>query len=302
LRLTSTRPIDDPFLDIIIELQWATGRLVREYTFLLDPPQFRERAPAAAAPAPSAPQVAKPAPVPAPAAPEARPLAPRPGAAATSTSGGTYAVRKGDTLGKIARENKPDGVSLQQMLVALYRANQGAFIRSNMNLVREGRILQIPDRDAAAGISSTEASGVVRQHMSDFSDYRAKVGAAVAAKPAAAAPGREVTGRIAAKPEAPAPGAQRDQLKLSKADPAKPSQAAGARRARGRQGVFGSCVEGIAIARHGSGEERRRPAEAAGDEEQAARATGTAGEAGCRGCSEGRAQARCGGAETRARA
>jgi pilus assembly protein FimV len=223
LRLTSTRPIDDPFLDIIIELQWATGRLVREYTFLLDPPQFRERPPAAAAPAPSAPQVAKPAPVPAPAAPEARPLAPRPGAAATSTSGGTYAVRKGDTLGKIARENKPDGVSLQQMLVALYRANQGAFIRSNMNLVREGRILQIPDRDAAAGISSTEASGVVRQHMADFSDYRAKVGAAVAAKPATAAPGREVTGRIAAKPEAPAPGAQRDQLKLSKADPAKPS-------------------------------------------------------------------------------
>jgi len=227
LRLTSTRPIDDPFLDIIIELQWATGRLVREYTFLLDPPQYRERPPAAAVPAPSAPQVATPAPVPAPAAPEARPLAPRPSAAAPSTSGRTYEVRKGDTLGKIARENKPDGVSMQQMLVALYRANQGAFIRSNMNLVREGRILQIPDRDAAAGVSATEASGVVRQHMSDFSDYRAKVGAAVAAKPAAAAPGREVTGRIAAKPEAPAPGAQRDQLKLSKADPAKPSAQAG---------------------------------------------------------------------------
>ena len=233
LRLTSVRPIDDPFLDIIIELQWATGRLVREYTFLLDPPQYRDKPAAAAAPAPSAPQVAKPAPIPAPAAPEARPLAPKPSAAATgrTSTGRTYEVQKGDTLGKIARENKPDGVSMQQMLVALYRANQGAFIRDNMNLVRAGRILQIPDREAAAGVSSTEASGVVRQHMSDFSDYRAKVAAAVAAKPATAAPGREVTGRIAAKPEAPAPGAQRDQLKLSKADPAKPSAQA-ARAAR----------------------------------------------------------------------
>jgi len=228
LRLTSVRPIDDPFLDIIIELQWASGRLVREYTFLLDPPQYRDKPAAAAVPAPSAPQVAKPAPIPAPAAPEARPLAPRPSAAA---SGRTYEVQKGDTLGKIARENKPEGVSMQQMLVALYRANQSAFIRDNMNLVRAGRILQIPDRDAAAGVSSTEASGVVRQHMSDFSDYRAKVGAAVGAKPATAAPGREVTGRIAAKPEAAAPGAQRDQLKLSKADPAKPSTQA-ARAAR----------------------------------------------------------------------
>src|SRR5688572_22117303 len=162
LRLTSVRPIDDPFLDIIIELQWATGRLVREYTFLLDPPQYREKPAAAAAPpapAPSAPQVAKPAAVPAPAAPEARALAPRPSAPAAS--GRTYEVQKGDTLGKIARENKPDGVSMQQMLVALYRANQGAFIRENMNLVRAGRILQIPDRDAAAGVSSTEASGLV---------------------------------------------------------------------------------------------------------------------------------------------
>jgi pilus assembly protein FimV len=227
LRLTSVRPIDDPFLDIIIELQWSTGRLVRQYTFLLDPPQYREK-PAAAAPAPSTAQVARPIPTPAPAAPDARPLSPRP-------SGGTdrtYEVRRGDTLGKIARENQPEGVTMQQMLVALYRANQGAFIRDNMNLVRAGRILQIPDRETAAGIASAEANGVVRRHTSDFSDYRAKLGATVAAKPAVATPGREATGRIAAKPEAPAPGAQRDQLKLSKAEVAKQPSAPAARAAR----------------------------------------------------------------------
>ena len=90
LRLTSVRPIDDPFLDVIVELQWATGRLVREYTFLLDPPQYREK-PAAAAPAPSAPEVAKAAPTPVPAAPEARPLSARPSGAA-----GTYEVKRGE--------------------------------------------------------------------------------------------------------------------------------------------------------------------------------------------------------------
>src|SRR6185436_6416273 len=134
LRLTSVRPIDDPFLDVIIELQWATGRLVREYTFLLDPPQYREKPPAAAAPAPSSAQVARPIPTPAPAAPEARPLPVRP----SGDAAGTYEVKRGDTLGKIARENKPEGVTMQQMLVALYRANQSAFIRGNMNLVRAG--------------------------------------------------------------------------------------------------------------------------------------------------------------------
>lgn len=227
LRLTSVRPIDDPFLDIIIELQWSTGRLVREYTFLLDPPQYREK-PAAAAPAPSTEQVARPIPTPAPAAPEARPLPVRPSVSAA----GAYEVKRGDTLGKIARENKPEGVTMQQMLVALYRANQGAFIRDNMNLVRAGRILQIPDRETAAGVASTEANSVVRRHTADFSDYRAKLGAAVAAQPAVSTPGREATGRIAAKPEAPAPSAQRDQLKLSKADTGKQPSAPAARAAR----------------------------------------------------------------------
>ena len=232
LRLTSLRPIDDPYLDVIIELQWSTGRLVREYTFLLDPPQYRDRPAAAAPAAPSPPQqVAKPAPVPQQAAPEARALAPRPSAAAPApkATGNTYEVKKGDTLGKIARETAPEGVTMQQMLVALYRANQSAFIQNNMNLVRAGRILQIPDRDAVAGVTGSDASSVIRQHNAAWTDYRAKLGAAVAATPAAPTPGREASGRIAQKPEGAAPSSQRDQLKLSKADPSKPAAARAAR-------------------------------------------------------------------------
>ena len=69
LRLTSTQAVSEPFLDLLVELQWPTGRLVREYTFLLDPPGYKGPQPIAAAPAP----VAK------PAAPEpAKPQAPEP--------------------------------------------------------------------------------------------------------------------------------------------------------------------------------------------------------------------------------
>ena len=220
VRLTSVRPINDPFVDLLLELQWATGRLVREYTFLLDPPKY-ERPPAAATPvpAPAPAPVARPLPTQPPTSVDARPLVREP-----VGGGRTYEVRKGDTLGKIARENRPEGVTFQQMLVALYRANQDAFIRNNMNLVRAGRILQIPDQASAGSVASAEATRVVRTHTADFAEYRAKLGAAVATRPATSPPGqREVTGRIAAKPEAPAPGAPKDQLKLSKADAAKPA-------------------------------------------------------------------------------
>jgi len=215
VRLSSVQPVNDPFLDLLLELQWATGRLVREYTVLLDPPDFRARAPLAAAPA----RVQPPVPAPAPAAPvEARPL---PSEAGVSR---TYEVKKGDTLGRIARENKLEGVSFHQMLIALYRANPEAFIRKNVNLVRAGRILKIPDREAAAAVSNTEANRIVTTHHAEFAEYRAKLAAAVAAKPASTVPGqREVAGRITAKPEAPEARAPKDQLKLSKADVAKPS-------------------------------------------------------------------------------
>ena len=124
IRLSTSQPINEPFLDVLVEVQWATGRLVREYTFLLDPPQFAkpEAAPAAPAPAPAA--AAKPEPAAEPAKPAAR-IETRPieaAAPAPQRSAGTHEVKKGDTLGAIARANKPDGVTLNQMLIALYRA------------------------------------------------------------------------------------------------------------------------------------------------------------------------------------
>jgi pilus assembly protein FimV len=226
IRMSTSQPVNDPFLDVLIELSWATGRLVREYTFLLDPAELKAPAPAASAPAPT--PIAKPVPAPAPApaaAPAPRserspvPLAAEPGAK-------QHEVVKGDTLGAIARKNLPPGVTLNQMLIALFRANQAAFIRGNVNLVRAGRILNIPDREAILAVGAAEASQQVQAHMADFAEYKRKLGQAVAAAPATPVRDREVSGRITPKPQAPAPAEQKDQLRLSKVDPSKPASPA----------------------------------------------------------------------------
>jgi len=217
IRMTTLQPVNDPFLDVLIELSWSTGRLVREYTFLLDPVELKSPM---AAPAPAA----RPAP-----APAAQPVAPAPRSerrspapmAADTGSGKQHEVKKGDTLGAIARQNLPAGVTLNQMLIALFRANQSAFIRDNVNLVRAGRILNIPDREAILAVGAADASQQVQAHMADFAEYKRKLGQAVAAAPAAPVRDREVAGRITPKPETPAPSDQKDQLKLSKADPSK---------------------------------------------------------------------------------
>ena len=193
IKLTSSQPVNDPFVDLLVELSWATGRLVREYTFLLDPVEYAGPKPITAVPpvaapvAPSAPAVAEPKPAPAPRAPESRAVAekaPTP-SAVPAAPGGTYEVKQGDTLAKIAQANLPAGVTLQQMLVALQRANEDAFINKNLNLLKAGKVLTIPDRAAAEAVAPAEASRIVAAQTADWNDYRSKVAGAVAAAPAA---------------------------------------------------------------------------------------------------------------------
>ena len=117
IRMSTSQAVNDPFLDVLIELSWATGRLVREYTFLLDPIEFKGPAPAAATPAPAA----RPAPGPAAPAPRSEQRSPAPAAVDTGPAK-QHEVKKGDTLGAIARQNLPPGVTLNQMLIALFRA------------------------------------------------------------------------------------------------------------------------------------------------------------------------------------
>jgi len=237
--MTSVGPMNEPFLDLLVELNWTNGRLVREYTVLLDPPEYTP--PAAAVPpvaAPAAPvaPMAQPAPEPAakepaevraPTAVTEMPLAPARAAAPAAV----YEVKRGDTLAKIAIQHKSEGVSLQQMLVALYRRNQDTFDGNNMNRLRAGKILKIPEREAAAGVTQEDARRLVAAQSSEFAEYRRQIGAAVAQAPTRAEPKRQVAGKIGAPPaEKPAPPAEptKDQLRLSKAEDAKAPGRAGA--------------------------------------------------------------------------
>ncbi len=220
LKVTSSQPINEPFLDMLVELGTKNGRLVREYTFLLDPPEYKGASEIAAAPAP-APQ-AEPAPQPAQAPAtsqvESKPLETAPAAAAPAPSAAKqYEVKKGDTLAKIARENMVSGLTLEQMLAAIYRANQDAFIRDNINLVRAGRILNIPG-DATGTLDEKEAKQLVQKHAARFNEYRRRL--AAVPTPAESSAGRqEASGRIEPAP-APAPAEKQDTLRLSKTEPA----------------------------------------------------------------------------------
>ena len=231
IKLISTALINEPFLNVLVELAWNSGKLVREYTFLLDPPEYKGPQPVAPAP-PAASPAATPAPVPAPRAVQERPITPSAAPAPVARSRGTYEVKKGDTLARIATQNNPGGVSLQQMLIALYRANPDAFIDSNINRLRAGRILNLPDRETAASVDEADARRLVAAQGQDFRAYQSKLAGAVAAAPADAAPGqRSASGKITPKADEPAPADQKDQLKLSKADPAGKSAASQAGRA-----------------------------------------------------------------------
>ncbi|MGI4719012.1 MAG: FimV/HubP family polar landmark protein [Janthinobacterium lividum] len=241
IRVTSTQPLNEPFVDMLIELSWNNGRLVREYTFLLDPAELRAAQPAqvaaetrpAAQPRASAAQPA-PAAQTAPTAQQEQPRretpapaqrAAQPAADAERGAASSYRVRQGDTLSKIATRLKPADISLDMMLVALYRANPDAFIGQNMNRLKSGQILKVPDndtlRDTLRGLDGAEAGAVVIAHAADFNAYRNKLAGQVANAAPERTPqaGQSAAGRITAKVEERPTAAKesQDQLRLSKA-------------------------------------------------------------------------------------
>ncbi len=262
IRVTSTQPINEPFVDMLLELGGTNSRLVREYTFLLDPVDLRmgQSAQIAAVPARAASsnQTRQPAvqasPVPQPSAAtssaassdeaktaaeraaavraagrakagRAAPVADRavnasaPAPASEQTDG--YAVKKGDTLAGIASQVKPEGVSLDQMLVALYRSNTNAFVGKNMNRLRAGQILTVPDAEQAKGISNSDARGVIVAQAADFNAYRNNLAEQVvtAAAPKSTDASQSAAGKITTQVEEKPTAANeaKDKLKLSKA-------------------------------------------------------------------------------------
>lgn len=233
IKITSTQPLNEPFVDMLLELSWNGGKLVREYTFLLDPAELRTTQPAQVAgdarPA-AQPRAAEPAPeqaaAPAPRQQQRppRPVEDKPAPEKKQRTDTEYRVKAGDTLGRIAAQVKPEGISLDMMLVALYRANPDAFIGNNMNRLKSGQILAVPDADTIRGTGEGEARNIVVAHAADFNAYRNKLAGQVASAAPQAAPqaGQSAAGKITAKvQERPtAANEAQDQLKLSKAAPA----------------------------------------------------------------------------------
>ena len=248
LKVSSSRPVNDPFIDMLIELSWASGKLVREYTLLLDPPGMTTpqtvapvvvktppQVPAAKrAPTRTPPVQAEPTPA-AAAMPPAPESAAQPSPSSPGAIPGDVLVRRGDTLGVIAGRVRPEGVSLEQTLLGLYRENTQAF-DGNINRLKAGKTLNVPSAEKVAAIPQKEAVRELKLQADDWRAYRQKLAGAVSAAPEAkATPGQASSGKITPKVEdraRPTAENQKDVLKLSKVTPPSAAAATQAEEAR----------------------------------------------------------------------
>jgi pilus assembly protein FimV len=190
LQLNGRNPINEPFMDLILEARWSSGRIVRDYTLLLDPPTRRNQLVQVT---PLAPPTARPAVAPVsqssrePAQTSVQTPANRSSKAndsrqAASTNPSTASaptpasapvrVQRGETAGKLALRHKAASVSLEQMLLALLRANPDAFIHGNVNLIKAGALVKLPSQAEAQQVSTAEARRLIRAQSKDFNQFR----------------------------------------------------------------------------------------------------------------------------------
>lgn len=254
LKLQSAQPISEPFLDMLIQVDWASGRLLREYTVLLDPPGYTGQADIST-------QTAQ-APVVLPSnikssdsmqnnaanggtmasqpseSTKSRPSKTKPRKAkareakvseeampAGETSGAEYVSRRGDTLAKIARDMKPDDISLEQMLVGLYQTNPEAFQGNNINRLKVGQIIRPPSEEALSAITRKEAAKEIKVQTANWNAYRNKLAGMVAesAPSDSEANTQSAGGKIKSAAEdksMPKPIGAKDVVKLSAGDAA----------------------------------------------------------------------------------
>ncbi len=303
--VTSKEPVNDSFLNLLVELTWSSGRLVREYTLLLDPPDYKpeqakaepvtpiepvvatppvevpaaasapvaasapEAAPVAEAPpaaeavvaTPASAPEATPAPAeevvatPASAVPQAQPETQAPGEAQAAAEAQpaaeaqsapaaaqpapekvareTITVKRGDTLSKIAAQVKEPDVTAEQMLVALYRANVKQFDGRNMNRIRAGKILTMPEPEQYEHLSQAAAVKEIRIQTASWQAYRQKLAAATTAAPEQA-PKQEAGGKISTTvaEQAPQPKQPAGTLVLSKGETPGDKTVAGGKQAK----------------------------------------------------------------------
>lgn len=233
LVLSSDAPINDPFVDVVLQASDGAGSVTRDFSLLLDPPstpapvevvepatpRASRRAPAAVKPAPRGERMDLP---PAEGAEEGEARAPvrkkRAAASSGRTRSGAVRVRQGDTAGQIAARNRPARVSLDQMLVALQRANSHAFINGNVNLLKSGVVLKMPSAAEVRAVPAAEAHAIIVAQSEDFRSYRGQLARAPMTQvvPSAQQSGGKVQSRI--EDTKTSPVAAPDTLTISKAE------------------------------------------------------------------------------------
>ena len=184
IRVSSTRPVTEPYLNFLMDVRWPSGRVLREFTLLLDPPLYQTAPVAASDPAarktPSASgNIIRPAPT----RPASQPVASTaPGAAPTSASAGSvsgeWKTSRADTLWDIALKSRPQGTSIHQTMLAIQDLNPTAFIGNNINSLRTDQTLTLPSAEEAAARSRAEAEALVASQTAAWQSRRSAAGPA----------------------------------------------------------------------------------------------------------------------------
>ncbi len=216
--ITTRNPVREPYLNFLIEARWTAGRLLREYTVLMDLPTFEQDAgevsaqPARASSKPS-PEPTRTSSVTSPsrassANTESAPARTSSPKASPTISGDQYEVRSNDTLWEIALNARADGsVSVHQAMMALYQANPDAFINGNINMLRRGQVLRVPSADEMKSLSKSEAVSQFTQASTGDSSLGAQLNASRRTS-APRSESTEVSGRVKlAAPSASSGGA-----------------------------------------------------------------------------------------------
>ncbi|MEZ1319592.1 FimV/HubP family polar landmark protein [Pseudomonas fluorescens] len=136
LRVTSSKPLSEPMVKFLVQVMWPNGRLLRDYSVLLDPSKFSPQAADAAA---------QPAPVQSVTAP-----------VTGASKPAEYTTTPRDTLWEIAAKAR-NGGSIQQTMLAIQALNPDAFINGNINLLKTGQVLRLPDQAQSTSLAQPKA-------------------------------------------------------------------------------------------------------------------------------------------------
>ncbi len=196
IRLSSAFAITDSFFDLLLEASWASGRILRDYTLLFAPAKTGATQTDSGTGTAVSNGNTK--------------------GRARQVEGGKVKITAGDTASEIALALKPGNVSLDQMLVALLRANPGVFQGDNVNRIQAGAILNLPNDLQASETVRPEATRIIAAQSRDFNEFRRKF-AGIAPQAQVEGASRQSSGKVEARvDDKPAGNGATDKLTLAK--------------------------------------------------------------------------------------